>query len=198
LPLPDFGKSKAFISSRTLTKKLWNTKMKQKIINKNNFFIKSQIETNIRDVINFINSGVFNASVLKIFQEPVFISIIIKLDDLLQKFRILEHRINFNDDIISGDVTDLVNKIRNAICHLNSPENILDRETQTKFVFNILIGKVNALQIDENIVAKSDYEDDIAFYYGSSRIYLKRHVIRVLNEAEKVYYELYGQKLITF
>ena len=172
--------------------------MKQKIINKNNFFIKSQIETNIRDVINFINSGVFNASVLKIFQEPVFISIIIKLDDLLQKFRILEHRINFNDDIISGDVTDLVNKIRNAICHLNSPENILDRETQTKFVFNILIGKVNALQIDENIVAKSDYEDDIAFYYGSSRIYLKRHVIRVLNEAEKVYYELYGQKLITF
>lgn len=138
-----------------------------------------------------LTTGVFGASVLRPFQEPVFISIILKLDDLLQKFRILNQRINFRDDISSGDITDLVNKIRNVICHLNSDENLLDKETQLKFVFNMVIGKGNIVQIGDNIVAKSEYDDDIAFYYGEHRIYLKRHLIRVLNEAINVECKLY-------
>lgn len=162
-------------------------------MDKNNFFIKSQIRSNIQTISTLLNTGVFSSLELRIFQEPVFVSIILKLDDLLQKFRILNQRINFKNDIYSGDITDLVNKIRNAICHLNSDENLLDRETQTKFVFNLLVGKVNAVKIGENIVAKSDYDDDIAFFYGEHRIYLQRHLIRVLNEAIEVERKLYPE-----
>lgn len=69
-----------------------------------------------------METGVFNTPVLKVFQEPVFISIILKLDDLLQKYRIIGKRIAFSEDIETGDITDLVNKIRNAICHKESDE----------------------------------------------------------------------------
>lgn len=162
-------------------------------MNKNNFFVKSQIQSNIRDIKILLNTGVFNAPILRPFQEPVFVSIILKLDDLLQKFRILNQRINFKDDVSSDDITDLVNKIRNAICHLNSGENLLDKESQTKFVFSMLIGKVNAIKIGDNVVAKSDYDDDIAFFYGEHRIYLKRHLIHVLNEAIELERKLYSE-----
>ena len=68
-------------------------------MNKDDFFIKSQIESNIRDVVKFINTDVFSTERLSPFREPVFVLLILKLDDLLQKFRILDHRLNFNNDI---------------------------------------------------------------------------------------------------
>src|SRR3989344_7445846 len=99
-------------------------------MNKDEFYVKSQIKSNIRDVNNLLNTGVFNVLVLQPFQEPTFVSIILKLNDLLQKFRILNKRISFKDDISKGDITDLISKIRNAICHLSSGENLLDKESQ--------------------------------------------------------------------
>lgn len=164
-------------------------------MDKENFFIKSQIQSNIDDVITLLNTGVFNVPVLSVFQEPVFVSIILKLDDLLQKFRILGQRICFQDDIIQGDITDLVNNIRNAVCHLNSAENILDKEAQIKFVFNVIIGKGSVIAIGDKEPAKNDYEDDVAFFYGENRIYLKRHLIRVVQEAEKIVKKLYPDEL---
>jgi len=160
-------------------------------MDKENFFIKSQIQSNIYDIETLLNTGIFGAPVLRIFQEPVFVSIILKLDDLLQKFRILGQRVCFQDDIVQGDITDLVNKIRNAICHLNSGENILDKETQLKFVFNIITGKGSAIIIGDKEPAKNDYEDDTAFFYGENRIYLKRHVIRIIQEAAETVKRLY-------
>jgi hypothetical protein len=159
-------------------------------MDKDNFFIKTQIESNIYDVENLLSTGVFNAAILRSFQEPVFVSIILKLDDLLQKLRILDERVNFTDDVASGDITDLVNNIRNAICHLNSPENMLDKENQIKFVFNIAVGKANIIQIGKTVV-KSDYDDDTAFFYGENRIYLKRHIMRILKESRSIYQKLY-------
>ena len=29
----------------------------------------------------------------------------------------------------------------------------------------------------------SDYDDDVAFFYGTNRLYLKRHIIRAFEEA---------------
>ena len=158
---------------------------------KDEFYVKSQTKSNIRDVNNLLNTGVFNVLVLQPFQEPTFVSIILKLNDLLQKFRILNKRISFKDDISKGDITDLISKIRNAICHLSSGENLLDKESQLKFVFNIAIGKVNAVQLNGKIVAKSEHDDDIAFFYGENRVYLKRHLIRVLNESIETARNLY-------
>jgi len=160
-------------------------------MDKNDFFIKSQIEISLGDITALINTGVFNANILRPFREPVFISIILKLHDLLQKLSTLGKRINFTDDIPEGDITDLISKVRNAICHLNSPENLLDKERQIKFVFNMIIGKCNAMAIGEKVKAKSDYDDDIAFYYGSYSLYFKRHIIRALQDAQGKITELY-------
>lgn len=160
-------------------------------MNKDDFFVKSQIQFNINDVKNLLNTGVFDALVLRPFQEPVFISIILKLNDLLQKYNQLGKRINFADDIPSGDITDLVRNIRNAICHLDSDENLLDSEAQIKFVFNIIIGKGKAIKIGDKVAAKSDYDDDIAFFYGEHRLYFKRHLLRVLSEVVVIARELY-------
>ena len=159
-------------------------------MDKNNFFIKTQIESNINDVENLLSTGVFSDAILRPFQESVFVSVILKLDDLLQKLRILDERLSFTDDVASGDITDLVKNIRNAICHLNSPENMFDKENQIKFVFNIAMGKSNLISIGEKII-RSDYDDDMAFFYGESRIYLKRHLIRLLKEAKDTYQKLY-------
>jgi len=160
-------------------------------MNKDDFLIKSQIEMNLNDVAMLINTGVFNASILRNFQEPVFVSIILKLHDLLQKLNNLGKRVNFKDEIPEGDITDLISKVRNAICHLDSYENLLDKKTQIKFVFNMIIGKCSAISIGDEIKAKSDYDDDIAFYYGAHRLYFNRHIIRALKDAKKNTSELY-------
>lgn len=164
---------------------------------KSDFFVKTDISSNIRNSENLLKTGVFSAEVLRSFQEPVFVSMILKLDDTLQKFNIFNKRINFKDDINIKmgvkDITDLVNKIRNAICHINSPENLLDKKTKTKFVFSMIIGKGTAISIDGNPSATSDYEDDIAFYYGEYRIYLKRHISRLIKESKIIYKELYPE-----
>ncbi len=168
-------------------------------MDKDNFFIKSQIESNIRDIVQFINTGIFGADVLRVFREPVFISIILKLDDLLQKFVKLGERINFKDDVSINtdisDITDLVNKVRNSAFHLSSPENLLDKKYQIKFVFNMISGKVpNAISID-GVSHGADYEDDIAFFYGEYKIYLKRHIIRLIKESTEVYKRLYNEEI---
>lgn len=160
-------------------------------MDKNDFFIKSQISSNADSVARLLNTGVFGAEVLRPFQEPVFVSIILKLDDLLQKFRILGERISFKDDVGDGDITDLVNKIRNAICHLNSAENMLDSKSQIKFVFSMVIGKGAAIQVGKKMAAASEYEDDIAFFYGEHRIYLRRHLVRLVHESKDIYQKLY-------
>ena len=55
----------------------------------------------------------------------------------------------------------------------------------------MIVGKGNAVKIGDKIAAKSDYDDDIAFFYGENRIYLKHHIIRVLDESVKVVRKLY-------
>lgn len=163
-------------------------------LDKNNFFIKSQIQSSIRDVKAFLETGVFNAPVLKVFQEPVFISIILKLDDLFQKYRIIGKRITFSEDIERGDITDLVNKIRNAICHKESDEIFLNNK-KIKFVFNIIVGEGAAISIEGEKI-KSDYKDEIAFFYGGYRLYYHRHLIRGLIEAIEIAKELYPEDLM--
>ncbi len=165
---------------------------------KDDFFVQSGIMSNIIIIDQLINTGVFTDINLRVFQEPVFVSIIIKLNDLLQKFNKLDNRISFNDDIISGDITDLVNRVRNAACHIDSLENLLDKESQSKFVFSMIIGRGNAISINGKNMAFSDYEDEIAFFYGENRLYFKRHLIRLINEVKITFNKLYPNNKYPF
>ena len=153
--------------------------------NHDDFLTRSDLASSIQGIERLLSTGVFDANVLREFREPSFISIIIKANDLLQKLHSLHERVTFNDDIPEGDITDLVNNMRNAACHFSSPENLLDQESNIKFVFNMVYGKSNAVQIGPNVVVQTDYEDDVAVFYGKHRLYLKRHLIRLLKDAKE-------------
>ncbi|MEW5805172.1 MAG: hypothetical protein AB1721_00350 [Patescibacteria group bacterium] len=128
-----------------------------------------------------LNSRVIESDSL--FAESAFIEILIRLHDLLQLCDSSGKRITFTDDVDTqngvNDVTDLVSKLRNAACHVRSGNRRIDTNT---FVFNRFIGRVpNGIRMGE-VVMGCNYKDDIAFYYGPYRIYLNRHIKRLINE----------------
>lgn len=153
---------------------------------------KQNLESNLSRVHYLLNLGVFTAPVLRPFHEPVFVSVILKLHDLLQLLRMQNRRVDFTDDVPGGgDITDLVSKVRNAIAHTSSPENLLDKDSHLLFVFNMIAGKGQPISLPGAQVFVSDYDDDIAFFYGSHRLYLKRHLFRSVMEAFARYQAMY-------
>lgn len=134
--------------------------------------------------IELFNSQVFTTQ--SDFTQSAFIEILIRLDYILQKLSKEKNRIIWTDNIEINqnikDITDLVSKLRNAACHSDSLLNNVEN-TRIKFVFNKFIGKwPNAIQVGKNIFLGNEYEDDIAFYYGNKRIYLVRHIKKLLDE----------------
>jgi len=121
-----------------------------------------------------------------IFKQSAFIEILIRLNYILQELSKKGSRVIWSDGIQVThnikDITDLVNNLRNAVCHSDSGRNYIS-DTDTKFVFNVCAGKCpNAIRIGENKTLGNMYEDDIAFYYGDKKIYLIRHIKKLLQE----------------
>lgn len=160
-------------------------------MDKEDFFIKTQIESDLSRLTILVDTGVFHDEVLIVFQESVFTEIMIKLNDLLQKLKNLGRRLDFKEDIENAsDITDLISNIRNAVCHMNSDEHMLDTEGKIKFSFNIAHGKVNLLSLGKRKLT-ANYEDDICFFFGENKVYLKRHIIRCIEEGKREVKELY-------
>ncbi len=134
----------------------------------------------LKRCIDLYSSGILHSPNF-IFTQSVFIELLIRLNDILQTLSHRGKRIKFADDV-SGkgvkDITDLVNKLRNAACHeRTSGETKFEGNT---FIFNRIVGRINAIKIGDKVIG-SDY-DDIAFFYGDKKIYLERHVKRLLSE----------------
>lgn len=124
------------------------------------------------------------------FTQSAFIEVLIRLNYVLQKLADHSIRINWTDDVQVvqniGDITDLVNNLRNAACHSDSPSNYISNTT-IKFVFNTFVGRnPNAVQFGQSQTLGNEYKDDIAFYFGDKRIYLIRHIKRLLEELPNV------------
>lgn len=133
---------------------------------------------------DLFNSQIFTNH--SIFTQAAFIEILVRLNCVLQELSKKDNRIVWSDDIQTNqhikDITDLVNNLRNAACHSDSPRNYISN-TSVKFVFNTFVGKCpNAVKIGENISLGNEYGDDVAFYYGDKRIYLVRHIKKLLEE----------------
>ena len=155
----------------------------------------SDLELQKRDLLmetqrcaELFNSQVFTQHLTQhqIFTQSAFIEILVRLNYILQELSKKDNRIVWADDIQTDqnikDITDLVNNLRNAACHSDSPRNYISNAS-IKFVFNTFAGKCpNAVKIGENISLGNEYQDDIAFYYGDKRIYLVRHIKRLLEE----------------
>lgn len=131
----------------------------------------------------------FNSQIFinrQIFTQSAFIELLIRLNYVLQELSKANKRIDWADDVQIDtnikDITDLINNLRNAACHSDSKRNYVS-DTSIKFVFNTFAGKCpNAVQIGQNKMLGNDYADDIAFYYGDKRVYLVRHIKRLLEE----------------
>lgn len=121
-------------------------------------------------------------------RESAFIELMICLRDLMKKVEDHATRISFKDDINTDkdtkDITDTIIHVRNAICHLNSGKRHVDKN-KNRVSFCSMTGKGCIMKIGD-IELRSDYDDDICFFYGKHRLYLKRHIIRAFSEASQL------------
>lgn len=146
--------------------------------------LKRDLLSETQRCAELFNSQIFTKH--QIFTQSAFIEILVRLNYILQELNKKNNRIIWADDVQIDqnikDITDLVNNLRNAACHSDSPRNYISNSS-IKFVFNTFVGKCpNAVKIGENISLDNEYQDDVAFYYGDKKIYLVRHIKKLLEE----------------
>lgn len=107
---------------------------------------------------------------------------LIRLRDLMFKSeKLAGKRVNFKDGVIITDtvkdITDLIKYGRDAACHIESNNNIMNEHVYSSL--SIIKGKGMFL----NDSPSSVYDDDFAIIFGKQRIYYKHHMLRAFNEA---------------
>ena len=133
-------------------------------------------------------------------KDSALIEIMIILSDLLCKCEKYAVRIDDKHDIFMSvenkkldmDLTDLVRSIRNALCHIGSPEKYYSKSVQS-ILIGTLYGK-GVLAITPIEKFEAEYSDDVAFFVGAYRIYLKRHMVFMLNRAEQLLFPIILQE----
>lgn len=152
------------------------------------FFTKTDIKSDIERIQVLLQTEIFlPANINHPLCKSAFIELLICLRDLMYKAEKYSSRISFDDDVIKSDkisdVTDLIKFVRDALCHPDIPHHYLVKN-QIKATFNIAYGKCNFMSFGD-ITIKSDYEDDICFFFGEQKIYFKRHILRAFEEAQQ-------------
>ncbi|HSF08397.1 MAG TPA: hypothetical protein VLA60_03225, partial [Nitrospirales bacterium] len=80
------------------------------------------------------------------------------------------------------NISDAVKFVRDAICHVDS-DNRNYEECNARLSYNIAYGKSNLAKIGD-VEIRSDFEDDVCFFFGSQKLYLRRHIRRAYEEAK--------------
>lgn len=125
------------------------------------------------------------------FMNSLITTLLIAVNELLQKMDALGYRVTMQEDLpvgFSGDLTDLVNDMRNAAAHISSHKNRLPNESciiPRAVLFgdhpNMLVHRGTGRAIG------SSYDDDVAVVIGVNRIYLKRQLIVAIGEANRFF-----------
>ena len=152
------------------------------------FFIKGEIQESIKRIEELLDSEIFlpkNSESL--FVRSAFIETLVCLRDLMYKAAKYAERVNFDDDIVKTnkikDITDTIKYVRDALCHLDSDNHYVEKGN-IRASYNVLYRKARLLKIGDFEQA-SDYDDDVCFFFGSQKIYLKRHIMRAFEEAKR-------------
>jgi hypothetical protein len=159
------------------------------------FFTASDILQDTRRIREIIGSGIFTASHARHpLTKSAFTEVMICLRDLLHKTETYGTRISFTDDVTITpqikDVTALVNFIRDALCH-HHVYNHWVVPGQLKASFITLYGKRSYSPFqDYDIVFESAHDDDVCFFFGLQKIYLRRHIVRAVKEAREQLFPL--------
>jgi hypothetical protein len=148
---------------------------------------QEECESTINRIADLINCGIFEKQNSKhILRHSAFIELMICLKDLLEKARIYAKRISFTDDIMTNeyvtDVHDAVTAMRDACCHINSFKRHLGKPEYTGS-FLWIYGS-GGLAKSGDVELRSDHSDDMAFFHGTNRLYMRRHIIRAFEEAK--------------
>lgn len=110
-----------------------------------------------------------------LFRESVYIEVLIRLNDLLQKSRIIGKRMSFVDDIKVGgeisDITDLVRVFRDCVCHMDTKKR---NHGEKSYAFIELRGKI---QYEYDSTIECLYEDEINTIPLAQRAVLKHIVV---------------------
>lgn len=152
------------------------------------FHDKSDIETAFREIENIFGSGIFDPKNMghPLFK-PAFVGVLVPLRDLMYKAEKYAKRIDFSDDVTAKDkvkdVSDLIKFVRDAMCHPDSDNHYI--EEGMKASFNVQVGKGTLIKINDFEQA-NPYADDVCFFFGSQRIFLKRHILRAVTEAHEI------------
>ena len=137
----------------------------------------------IRDIVG---SGIFTKENLRHpLMNSAVTELLICLHDLLQACKRKGVRITFDEDVAEeDDITDLVSKMRNSACHINSGNR--DHETDAGSVTNAFAVSMGAGGMAIlGIQIGGQYKDDVTISYGIYWLYLNRHISRAYNEAVK-------------
>lgn len=150
----------------------------------------SDIQSSIKKCYKMLTCGVFRTeNVSSGMFEAAVVLLLINLSDLLGKAHKDGRRVDFTDHVEVTekikDVTDLIRECRNAACHTGSGEHKFD--DVGKFTFVLVLGEdPRAMNIHGNVLG-CDFKDDAAIFYGSKRVYLRRHLHNALVEVTKIY-----------
>jgi hypothetical protein len=158
---------------------------------------RQDCEAAFRRISQLLACGIFTPSgSSNPLQQSAFIDLVICLRDLLAKCEKYGHRVAFSDDVLHNeyvkDVTDAVTAVRDACCHIDSFKRHFDNRNN-RGSYLMAFGKANLAKIGD-LQLNSDYADDVAFFYGANRLYLRRHIVRAFEEAKNHLMPLLAQK----
>jgi hypothetical protein len=154
-----------------------------------NLFETAEIENCFQRIDALLACGIFEQGNSNPLLKSAFIDVVINLRNLMHKTEdFADKRIDFTDDInVQGKVTDvssLIRYVRDAMCEPESPHHFLQPGNPT-LSFAVVSGK-DPNRGGNDAVLSNPYEDDVAFFLGSHRILLKRHIVRALEETRRI------------
>jgi hypothetical protein len=120
--------------------------------------------------------------------EACVIMLLVNLHDLLQRARSLGSPVVFADQVEQndeiGNITELVAKCRNAACHVWGRASAGGARA---FRYNRIAGYCPRAYVIDGKPLGCDYHDDVAIYHGHTRLYLKRHAGRAVDELGRLF-----------
>lgn len=152
------------------------------------FFVACDIRHNIYRIEQIVATGIFKSvNAGNPLVKSAFTELMICLRDLVRKCEKYATRISFTDDVaVSSDIPDitaLIMFVRDAMCHIHISDHFIV-PGKIKASFNIIYRK-GTLAPYPGISLTSDYSDDVCLFFGIHRIYLRRHILRAIEETKR-------------
>ncbi len=95
-------------------------------------------------------------------------------------------RTDFTDLLDDTDITEQIRLVRGAVCHNNSKtKDLFDGGLFISFL--VMSGPTTGKEFvfeGRGSIFDNPFEDDLAIYFGEKRLFLDRHIRRVIHEAK--------------